>query len=64
MPEIKLKKIPEDVHEHLIKIQSAIKIKKKTAQYSLENTVYNIVREHKTFIEKSIPSSARKHQVD
>jgi 5'-deoxynucleotidase YfbR-like HD superfamily hydrolase len=46
MAEYRLKDMPEDVKEILIKAQTEKKIEKKMLQYSIELTIYSIVREY------------------
>lgn len=46
MPQLKLNDIPADVQTALLKIQADKKIEKKSNMYSLEKTVYAIVREY------------------
>lgn len=47
-----LKKIPQDVIEYILKSQGLIKAEKKIGQFSMESTVYKIIREHKESKEK------------
>lgn len=49
MAVINLKAIPQDILRYLLKIQGEIKSEKNIAQYSLEQTVYRIVKEHQAF---------------
>ncbi len=41
-----LKVIPEDVLKYILKIQYVIKTDKKIGQFSMESTVYKIIRDH------------------
>lgn len=58
MAMITLRTIPEEVYEFLLETQGKIKVDKKVSQYSLEQTIYKLVREHKDFSskKKSIPA--------
>lgn len=42
-----LKNMPDDVKEFLLKKQGDIKVEKKISQYSLEQTIYKIIRDYK-----------------
>lgn len=44
---ILLRDVPLEVYQHLIKIQAEKKQKHNKGQFSLEMTVYSIIREHK-----------------
>lgn len=44
MAALTLRDIPDDVYNLIIQKQAEIKSKKKTAQFSLEKTVYIIIR--------------------
>lgn len=44
---LKLRKLPEDVYCILLQEQGKIKAARKIGMFSLENTVYSIIREHK-----------------
>jgi len=46
-----LKSIPEDVIKYLLKKQGEHKEKKGICQYSLELTIYEIIRQHKFYNE-------------
>lgn len=52
MSAITLRTIPSDIHEYLLDIQGKIKSQKKLSQYSLEQTVYKVIKEHKGKSEK------------
>jgi hypothetical protein len=52
MPTLPLKEIPLDVKKHILKIQGEIKEKKGISQYSQSQTIFQIIREHKSFVEK------------
>ncbi len=49
-----LKKIPDDVLKYILKMQGVIKEQKGIGQFSMESTVYKILREHKELNEKKI----------
>lgn len=53
MPTLPLKNIPIDVRRYILKIQGEIKTKKGVSQYSQPQTIFQIIREHKEFTEKS-----------
>jgi len=38
--------MPEDVRKILLKIQMEKKVEKKVSQYSLQLTIYNLIREY------------------
>lgn len=42
-----LKNVPVDVVEYLLQKQLLFKLNKKTNQYSLEKTIYKLLREHR-----------------
>lgn len=52
MPVLPLKDMPTDVKNFLLDIQADIKKKKKVGQFSLESTIYHIIREYKKSKEK------------
>lgn len=45
MPEVKLKCIPEDTFAFILQTQADIKVEKKTSQYSIEKTIYRMLKE-------------------
>jgi hypothetical protein len=45
--------MPLDVRKHVIKYQAEQKIKKGVSQYSLQMTIYTIIREHEKLIKKN-----------
>jgi hypothetical protein len=45
--------MPLDVRKHVIKYQAEQKIKKGVSQYSLQMTIYTIIREHENMIRKT-----------
>lgn len=45
MPQIKLKNPPPEVYHFILKNQGEIKCEKNTSQYSLEMTVYKLLKE-------------------
>lgn len=59
MPHITLRQIPDELYSFVVKIQGEIKNEKKTAQYSLEKTVYKILKEYQVIKEKIKESSAK-----
>jgi len=44
MPALLLKKMPDDIRNYLLRLQLAAKMQKDRTQYSLETTIYNIIR--------------------
>jgi hypothetical protein len=42
-----LKNVPDDVKKYLLERQAIMKIERNLAQYSLEQTIYKIIREQK-----------------
>lgn len=46
MPVFHLRNMPEDVRKILLKIQMEKKVEKKVSQYSLQLTIYNLIREY------------------
>lgn len=44
-----LKDVPDDIYMFLLKEQNRIKEKKRISQYSLESTLYGIIRENDKF---------------
>lgn len=53
MTTIYLKDIPEDLAEHILKVQGEQKCKKKVGKYSQCQAVLHIIREHKKSTDKS-----------
>lgn len=51
-PTIPLKEVPLDVRKYMLKVQGQTKERKGISQYSLCQTVFQIIREHKEFNEK------------
>jgi hypothetical protein len=51
MATLPLKNIPVDVKKYILKLQGEIKAKKGT-QYSQEQTIFTIIRQHQEFSEK------------
>lgn len=47
MAALTLKEIPEDVLKYILQSQGSIKAERKIGQFSMESTVYKIIREHK-----------------
>lgn len=45
MPHITLKKLPPETYQFILKNQGEIKVEKKTSQYSLEMTIYKLLKE-------------------
>lgn len=52
MASFNLKNIPDDVIKHILKIQGEKKTEKGVGLYSQQQTVFQIIREHKEFTEK------------
>ena len=52
MAALQLKKMPDDVKDHVLKTQADIKREKKVGQFSQELAIYHIIREHKKLMEK------------
>ena len=52
-PTLPLKEIPEDVRDYILQTQAEIKIKKKIRQYSQQQTIFQIIREHKLFTKRN-----------
>lgn len=48
-----LRDIPEDIKKFLIKTQCQIKVEKGISQFSLENTIYKLIRESPKFKQAS-----------
>ena len=46
MPEIKLKDVPEDVLRIILLIQADVKFERAIGQFSMEQTIYKIIREY------------------
>lgn len=44
-----LKNVPDDILKFILKAQLEIKLEKKIKQYSLEATIYKLLREHPLF---------------
>lgn len=49
MASLLLKDFPLDVRKFVIKIQGEIKYEKGISQYSMEHTIYKIIKEHPKF---------------
>lgn len=49
---LSLKDVPMDILKFILKAQFEIKSNKCIKQYSLEQTIYKLLREHKSFPEK------------
>lgn len=58
MSSLILRAVPDDLKKYLLKVQGEIKSKKGT-QYSLESTLYQIVREYKKIAEKKEITSSQ-----
>lgn len=52
MPAINLKEVPIDVMRFILREQGKIKAEKSIGQYSLEQTVYKIIRDFKKIKDK------------
>ena len=55
MPAINLKEIPIDVMKIILREQGKIKSEKGIGQYSLEQTIYKLIRELKEIKDKERP---------
>lgn len=44
---INLKEVPLDIRKYILKIQGEMKCEKGISQYSISQTVYKIIRDHK-----------------
>lgn len=49
---INLKDVPLDVRKYVLKIQGEVKAEKGISQYSIYQTIYKIIKEHKEFNKK------------
>lgn len=45
--------MPEDVRKHVLRFQAELKIKKDLKKYSLQTTIYAMLREHAELTKKS-----------
>lgn len=52
MPQIKLKEIPTEIYQFILKTQGEIKVEKKSCQYSLEKTVFKMLKDLKELVER------------
>lgn len=50
-----LKQMPEDVYKIILTEQGVIKAERGISQYSLEQTIYSIIREWKRCREENLP---------
>lgn len=57
MAAITLRTIPDEVHQYLLDIQGKTKSEKRVSQYSLEQTVYKIIKEHKELFKRKNSAS-------
>lgn len=57
-PTIPLKEVPLDVRKYMLKIQGEIKEQKGISQYSLCQTVFKIIRDHREYYNqfKNVPN--------
>lgn len=58
LKQIKLEEVPTAAYKYVLKMQGEIKIEKNTSQYSLEKTIYRIIKEHEEMSRK-LPQSVR-----
>jgi hypothetical protein len=54
MAEYRLKKIPKDVRDILLQVQTEKKIEKNMLQFSIESTIYSIIREYSKLKPKQV----------
>lgn len=50
--------MPEDVQDHVREYQARVKVERKTANYSQQQAIIAIIREHKLLSEKKKPSDS------
>jgi hypothetical protein len=57
MSAIQLNEIPKDIKQYILKIQGEIKTRKAIGVYSLQQTILQIIREHRESKDKQIKPS-------
>ncbi len=59
MPSLTIKNIPEDVIKHILKIQGEKKAEKGIGQYSQQQAIFQIIREHKESVYTQIKNNEK-----